>query len=72
MASWMRQVSIVIGLTMILTFPVTVISGDGIQRPPHRVVAAATGKGTGAESGHGWYQHKDEVAPPTTGHRIGR
>jgi len=33
----MRQVGIVIGLTVILTFPVTVVSGAGSQKHSDRV-----------------------------------
>lgn len=72
MDSWMRQASIVIGLTIILTFPVTVISGDGSPRPPHRVVAAASGTGISAGNSHGWHQRRKEMAPTTTGHRMDR
>ncbi len=42
-----RQIGVVIGLTVILTFPVTVISGAGFQKEPDRVVrlTATSGKG---------------------------
>jgi hypothetical protein len=67
------QIGLVIGLTVILTFPVTVISGAGPQKQPHLgVVVIHGGKGTGAASGNGWYQHKDDVAPSTVRHRIER
>jgi hypothetical protein len=64
----MRQIGVVIGLTVILTFPVTVISGAGSQKQGHHVVAA-TG---GAQHSQGWRQRRDEVARPTVSHRIDR
>ena len=43
MGQMIRQVGVVIGLTIILTFPVTVVSGAGPQKhSEHRVRAVAT------------------------------
>jgi hypothetical protein len=60
MGRWMRQIWVVIGLTVILTFPVTVISGAGPQKHTHyhTVVVGAVIDGQGASAGsiHGGYQ----------------
>ena len=73
MGRWMRQIGVVIGLTVILTFPVTVISGaDPQKQPRHGAVVVTGGKGAGARSSNGWHQYRDEVAPPTASHRIDR
>ena len=38
MSQVMRQIGVVIGLTMILTFPVTVVSGAGSQKQSDHIV----------------------------------
>jgi hypothetical protein len=38
MPEYVRQLGIVIGLTMILTFPVTVVSGAGSQKQSDHIV----------------------------------
>ena len=45
MSQLLRQIGVVIGLTVILTFPVTVVSGAGSQKQPDHMagVAAVTG-----------------------------
>ena len=45
MSQLLRQIGVVVGLTVILTFPVTVISGAGSEKPPDHVarVLAVTG-----------------------------
>ena len=45
MSQLLRQIGVVIGLTIILTFPVTVVSGAGSQKQPDRMtrVVAVTG-----------------------------
>jgi hypothetical protein len=44
----MRQTGVVIGLTVVLTFPVTVISGAGSQKQTDHVIRYAVGgKGQG-------------------------
>jgi hypothetical protein len=44
MGQSMRQIGIVIGLTLILTFPVTVVSGAGSQkRSDHALSSTAAG-----------------------------
>ena len=49
MARLMRQIGVVIGLTLILTFPVTVVSGAGSQKQSEHVVRFTAGvKGQGA------------------------
>ena len=48
MSPLLRQIGVVIGLTVILTFPVTVVSGAGSQKQPDhmaRIVAVTGGKG---------------------------
>lgn len=48
MSQLLRQIGVVIGLTVILTFPVTVVSGAGSQQQSDhlaRVVAVTGGKG---------------------------
>ena len=48
MSQLLRQIGVVIGLTVILTFPVTVVSGAGSQKQPDHmapVVAVTSGKG---------------------------
>jgi len=54
MSQLLRQIGVVIGLTVILTFPVTVVSGAGSeQQPDHdmaRGVAATGGKGQVAQA----------------------
>ena len=40
MRQMMRQVGVVIGLTVILTFPVTVVSGAGSQKHSDHLVRA--------------------------------
>ena len=48
MSQLLRQMGVVIGLTVILTFPVTVVSGAGPQKQSDhlaRVVAVTGGKG---------------------------
>ena len=48
MGQLLRQIGVVIGLTVILTFPVTVASGAGSQKQSDhlaRVVAVTGGKG---------------------------
>ena len=56
MGRWMRQIWVVIGLTVILTFPVTVISGAGSQKHPHHHMAVGAVGGQGTGSSHGGYQ----------------
>jgi hypothetical protein len=51
MARWVRQIGVVIGLTVILTFPVTLISGAGSERQPHHVVAGGLEKAQTQEAG---------------------
>lgn len=52
MGQLMRQTGVVIGLTLILTFPVTVISGAGSQKHPDHAVRFVAGvKGYGAMAG---------------------
>jgi hypothetical protein len=58
MGRWMRQIWVVIGLTVILTFPVT-------------VAETVTG-GHGPGSSHGGYQSKEKVAQLTLIHRVDR
>lgn len=49
MAQLMRQIGVVVGLTVILTFPVTIVSGAGSQKSPDQVVRFLSGvKGRGA------------------------
>jgi len=73
MGRWMRQIWVVIGLTVILTFPVTVISGAGPQKHPgHHMVAGTVTGGHGPGSSHGGYQSKEEVAQLTLIHRVDR
>ena len=45
MSQLLRQIGVVVGLTVILTFPVTVVSGAGSQKQPDHVprVLAVTG-----------------------------
>ena len=45
MSQLLRQIGVVIGLTVILTFPVTVVSGAGSQKQPDHMagVAVVTG-----------------------------
>jgi hypothetical protein len=50
---------VVVGLTVVLTFPVTVVSGAGSQRSPNSLAAAVSIKGTG---GLDRYPHKNEAA----------
>lgn len=48
MSQLLRQIGVVIGLTVILTFPVTVVSGAGSQKQSDhlpRIVAVTGGKG---------------------------
>ena len=48
MSQLLRQIGVVIGLTVILTFPVTVVSGAGSQKqhdPMTRLVAMTGEKG---------------------------
>jgi len=46
MSQLLRQIGVVIGLTVILTFPVTVVSGAGSQKQPDMArVVAVTGGG---------------------------
>jgi hypothetical protein len=48
MSQLLRQIGVVVGLTVILTFPVTVVSGAGSQKQPDhiaRVVVVTGGKG---------------------------
>jgi hypothetical protein len=54
MGQFMRQIGIVIGLTVILTFPVTVVSGAGSQKHSDHVVSstAAGTKKAVAANGH--------------------
>jgi len=72
MGRWMRQIWVVIGLTVILTFPVTVISGAGLQKHPDHMVAEAVIGGHGTGSSHGGYQSKEKVAQLTLSHRVDR
>jgi hypothetical protein len=72
MGRWMRQIWVVIGLTVILTFPVTVISGAGLQKHPDHMVAGAVIGGHGTGSSHGGYQSKEKVAQLTLSHRVDR
>ena len=64
----MRQIGVVIGLTVILTFPVTVLSGTEPQTQSHHVVAAIGGKLSEGATRNGWHQHRDEVARPAASH----
>jgi hypothetical protein len=55
MSQLLRQIGVVIGLTVILTFPVTVVSGAGSEKQPDhdhmaRGVAATGGKGQVAQA----------------------
>ena len=43
MAQLVRQIGVVIGLTLILTFPVTVVSGAGSQKQSEHVVRFTAG-----------------------------
>ena len=43
MGQVMRQIGVVIGLTVVLTFPVTVVSGAGSQKHPDHVGSTASG-----------------------------
>ncbi|HKY73682.1 MAG TPA: hypothetical protein VJL88_17315 [Nitrospira sp.] len=45
----MRQIGIVIGLTVVLTFPVTVVSGAGSQKHSDPVHSTASGGKTFAQ-----------------------
>lgn len=48
MHQFMRQIGVAIGLTVVLTFPVTVVSGAGSQKQTGHVVRfAVSGKGQG-------------------------
>jgi hypothetical protein len=38
MGQVIRQIGVVIGLTVVLTFPVTVVSGAGSQKPTGHVI----------------------------------
>lgn len=55
MSQLLRQIGVVIGLTVILTFPVTVVSGAGSQKQPDHMagVAVVTG-GKGQVHGTEW------------------
>ena len=68
----MRQIGVVIGVTVILTFPVSVLSDAGSQRQLHHVAANGFGKGANAASGSGWHQFRDEAAWPLQTGRIDR
>ena len=68
----MRQIGLVTGLTVILTFPVTVISGAGSQKQSHHVVAAIGENRSDGGNRSGWHQHRDEVARSAMSHRIDR
>ena len=47
----MRQIGVVVGLTVVLTFPVTVVSGAGSQKQTDHVVRFAVGgKGQGTRA----------------------
>jgi hypothetical protein len=52
MGQLIRQIGIVTGLTVILTFPVTVVSGGGSQKQSDRVVSftVAGAKGQSQET----------------------
>ena len=43
MGQVMRQIGVVIGLTVVLTFPVTVVSGAGSQKHSDRARSTASG-----------------------------
>lgn len=45
MSQLLRQIGVVVGLTVILTFPVTVVSGAGSQKPPDHVARVLAGTG---------------------------
>ena len=47
MSQLLRQIGVVVGLTVILTFPVTVVSGAGSQKQPDHMsqVMVTGGKG---------------------------
>jgi|GEM_PF-541135 len=63
MGQLLRQIGVVIGLTVILTFPVTVVSGAGSQKQADHDhtnrVAVTGGKGhvRGAEEDNGLSRH---------------
>ena len=51
MRQLMRQIGVVVGLTVVLTFPVTVVSGAGSQKQTDdvfRFTVGGKGQGTGA------------------------
>ena len=50
MGQVIRQIGIVIGLTVVLTFPVTVVSGAGSQKHSDRARSAASGGKTLAQA----------------------
>ena len=53
MSQLLRQIGVVIGLTVILTFPVTVVSGAGSKEQPDHMVRGVTvtgGKGQVAQA----------------------
>ncbi len=63
MGQLLRQIGVVIGLTVILTFPVTVVSGAGSQKQAdhdhrdHVAVTAGKGHVRGAVDGNGLSRH---------------
>jgi hypothetical protein len=63
-----RQIGVVIGLILILTFPVTVISGAGSKKQTPHVVAATGGE----RNSQGRHQYRDEVPRPAGSQRIDR
>jgi hypothetical protein len=50
MGQVMRQIGVVIGLTVVLTFPVTVVSGAGSQKHSDHVRSTASGGKTLAQA----------------------
>ena len=50
MGQVMRQIGVVIGLTVVLTFPVTVVSGAGSQKHSDRARSTASGGKTFAQA----------------------
>ncbi len=65
-----RQLGVVIGLTVILTFPVTVFSRTESPTQLHHVVAAIGGKRSESSKRNGWYPHGDQVARPAASQRV--
>ncbi|HEY7534048.1 MAG TPA: hypothetical protein VH681_14855 [Nitrospiraceae bacterium] len=65
----MRQIGVVIGLTVILTFPVTVFSGAESPTQLHHGVAAIGGKRTEGGNRNGWHPATDGQVMRATAQR---